>query len=132
MAAYRACNGVVEIGAGAAIVGEMTAWSINAVADEIDTSSMGACTSSSVAGTKKTSGTITCNYDHDDVAQLLFVIGTTQALVIYPYGDNVGDPIHTAATATILAANISGEVNGVVTLEMNYSINGEFVLTTGV
>ena len=129
MTATRACLGVVEIGSGPAIVGELTAWDANGVADEIDVSSMGTCTASSVAGVKKTTGTLTCNYDPDDAGQLLFVIGTAQQLIIYPFGKGVGEPVWTAASATILQNNLSAEVNGVVTIGMSYSINGEFVIT---
>jgi hypothetical protein len=130
MTAYRACNGKIEIGAGPAIVGELTAWDANAVADEIDTSAMGDCTASSVAGVKKTTGTVTCNYDYADAGQLLFDIGEKPQLIIYPLGDlTSGLPIFTATEATILQNNMSAEVNGVVTLSMSYSINGEFVET---
>ena len=129
MTATRACNGVVEIGVTPTIVLEVTAWNINAAADEIDTSSMGTCTSSSVAGNKKTTGTITVNYDHEDAGQLLMIIGTAPQLIIYPFGKVVDDPVWTAASATILAHNVTGEVNGVVNAEMTYSINGEFVVT---
>jgi hypothetical protein len=127
--AERACNGVVEIGSTPEIVGELTAWDINAVAAEIDSSSMGTCTSSSVAGPKKTTGTISANYDDTDAGQLLFLIGTEQQLIVYPFGKNTGDPVWTAASATILQNNLSGEVNGLVAIQMSYSINGEFVVT---
>jgi hypothetical protein len=131
MTAYRACNGVVEIGATPDVVGEVTAYSINAAADEIDTSSMGTCTASSVAGNKKTTGTISMNYDADDAGQLEMVIGTKPQLIVYPYGKNTGDPVWTAAEATILQLNVTAEVNGVVAADMSYSINGEFVITDG-
>ena len=128
MAALRGCLGVVEIGASPTVVGEVTAYTINAVADEIDTSSMGTCTASSIAGNKKTTGTVSANYDPDDAGQLLFVIGTKPQLIIYPEGKGTGLVGWTAAEATILANNVSGEVNGVVTVEMSYSINGEFTV----
>jgi len=130
MSAIRGCLGVIEIGVTPETVGELTAYTINAVADEIDTSSMGTCTASSIAGNKKTTGTISANYDPDDVGQLLFVIGTAPQLIIYPEGTTLGNVMLTAASATILANNISAEVNGVVTVEMSYSINGEFVVGT--
>ena len=128
MAVIRACNGVVEIGATPDIVAEVTAYTVNANADEIDTTSMGTCTASSEAGYKKTTGTITCNYDPDDAGQLLFVIGTKPQLILYPEGKGSGLVSWTAAEATILGINLGAEVNGVVTFEMNYSINGEFVV----
>ena len=122
MATIRGCLGVVSIGATPTVIGEVTVYTINAVSDEIDTSSMGTCTASSIAGNKKTTGTISANYDPDDAGQLLMVIGTTPQLIIEPEGS--GGPVFTAASATILANNISGEVNGVVTVEMSYSLNG--------
>ena len=127
MATIRGCLGVVSIGATPTVIGEVTAYTINAVADEIDTSAMGTCTASSIAGNKKTTGTISANYDPDDAGQLLMVIGTAPQLVIEPEG--VGVTTWTAASATILANNVSAEVNGVVTVEMSYTINGEFVIT---
>ena len=128
MAALRGCLGVVEIGATPDVVGELTAYSINAVSQEIDTSAMGTCTASSIAGTKKTTGTISANYDPDDVGQLLFVIGTAPQLIIYPEGKGTGLVSWTATSATILSNTVSAEVNGVVTVEMGYSINGEFTV----
>ena len=127
MAALRGCLGVVSIGATPTVIGEVTAYTINAVADEIDTSAMGTCTASSIAGNKKTTGTVTANYDPDDAGQLLMVIGTQPQLIIEPEG--TGGVTYTAASATILANNISAEVNGVVTVEMSYSINGEFTVS---
>jgi hypothetical protein len=127
MAAIRGCLGIVSIGATPTVIGEVTAYTINAVADEIDTSSMGACTASSIAGSKKTTGTVSANYDPDDAGQLLMVIGNVVQLVIQPEG--AGGVTWTAAEATILANSVSAEVNGVVTIEMSYSINGEFVIT---
>lgn len=128
MAALRGCLGVVEIGPTPTVVGEVTAYTINAVADEIDTSSMGTCTASSIAGNKKTTGTVSANYDPDDAGQLLFIIGTKPQLIIYPEGKGSGLVSWTAAEATILANNVGAEVNGVVSVEMSYSINGEFVV----
>ena len=127
MAAIRGCLGVVSIGATPTVIGEVTAYTINAVADEIDTSAMGSCTASSIAGSKKTTGTVSANYDPDDAGQLLMVIGDVVQLVIEPEG--AGVTTWTAAEATILANAVSAEVNGVVTIEMSYSINGEFVIT---
>jgi hypothetical protein len=127
MAAIRGCLGIVSIGATPTVIGEVTAYTINAVADEIDTSSMGSCTASSIAGSKKTTGTVSANYDPDDAGQLLMVIGNVVQLVIQPEG--AGGVTWTAAEATILANSVSAEVNGVVTIEMSYSINGEFVIS---
>ena len=126
MAALRACNGVVLFGVTPTIVGEVTAYSANAVADEVDTSSMGSCTASSIAGTKKTTGTVSMNWDPDDVAQGQMLIGTITTLTIQPEGTGSGLSQLTSASALVLQMNITAEVNGVVTLEMNYSINGEF------
>lgn len=130
MAVERACLGKVEIGPTPSVVGELTAWTADAVADEIDTSSMGTCTASSIAGVKKTTGTLVVNYDPADAGQLLFLIGTKPQLIIYPYGDTTGDPMWTAAEATILQNSTSSEVNGLVQVTMSYSINGEFVVST--
>ena len=87
MATIRGCQGIVSIGVTPTVVGEVTAYTINAVADEIDTSSMGTCTASSIAGNKKTTGTISANYDPADAGQLLVVIGTAPQLIISPDGD---------------------------------------------
>ena len=131
MAVLRGCFGVVEYGGNGTpvAVGEVTAWTINAAADEIDSSSMGTCTSSSIAGTKKTTGTITANYDPDDLGQAEFIIGETDTLIIYPEGKGTGKVQWAATEALILSTNVSGEVNGLVPVEFSYSINGEFVIT---
>ena len=124
MAAQRGCNGIVTYGAVG--VAQLTAWSANAVADEIDSSVMGDCTASSVAGVKKTTGTITANYDPADLGQAEFVIGATDTLVIQPTGAT-GETW--TAEALILSTNVSAEVNGLIPVEFSYSVNGEFVVT---
>ena len=122
MAAYRGCNGLITFGASP--VGELTAWTAKAVADEIDASIMGDCTAQSVAGVKKTTGTISCNYDWEDAGQILLKIGEEDTLVIQPTGAT-GNTL--TGEALILSVNISAEVNGLIPVEFNYSINGEFL-----
>ena len=129
MATIRGCLGVIEIGSAPVVVGELTAYSVNPAADEIDTSSMGSCTASSQAGYKKTTGTMTANYDPDDAGQLLFVVGTTQPITVYPEGKGSGLVQWVSTDALILGVNLVADVNGVVTFDMNYTINGEFTIS---
>lgn len=125
MAQFRACNGVVKVGAGPTIVGELRSWSANQEADEIDVSSMGSCTKASQAGAVKTSVEVAAWWDPADSGQVLFVPGDEIALEIHPDGEGSGKTAYTG-TVRVLTNNLSGDVDGVVESEFSGTVNGAF------
>ena len=128
MSATRACNGVIQVGPAPTTVGELTAWGFTETAAEIDDSSMGDCTSSSQAGPIKTTGSMTVNWDSADGGQDLLVVGTFIAMEVNPQGLTAGKE-YQADSVLILSRAVSAEVNGVITGEYNYTINGKWVVT---
>jgi len=125
MAQFRACNGVVKVGASPQVVGELRNWAFSQEADEIDTSSMGTCTKSSQAGAVKTSIEVAVWWDPDDVGQLDFVPGDEIAIEIFPDGEGAGNTAYTGLMR-VLTNNTSGDVDGVVESEYTGTVNGGF------
>ena len=129
MATFRGCTGVIEVGVTPTVLGEVTAFDYTETAQELDTSSMdGTCASTSQAGTVKTTGTITMNWDHTDAGQDLIITGQEIDLEINPSGTAVGEPKF-SGTALILTKGASSEVNGIISATFGYSINGLWVET---
>ena len=135
MAAVRGCLGKVytsATGGTPAQVADVTEWTINAAAENLDASVMGACTKEFVAGPNETSGQISCNwagsvYSSFDAEQVLLgAVGTNVKLVLYPAGNAVGATKYTAASALITAVNHTASVQGFVQSTFNYFVNGTF------
>ena len=125
MAQFRACNGVVKVGAGPTVVGEIRSWSFNQEAEEIDVSSMGTCTKASQAGAVKTSIEVGAWWDPADAGQILFSPGQEVQLEIFPDGEGSGKTAYTGMMR-VLTNNTSGDVDGVVESEFSGTINGAF------
>ena len=129
MPAYRGCRGVVSVGLTPTVVGEVTAFDFTETAQEIDTTSMnGTCTASSQAGTVKTTGSVTMNWDYTDAGQDLIVIGEFIALEISPDGTTNPAPLF-AGVALILSKGATSEVNGIVGATFSYTIDGPWLET---
>ena len=127
MAAYRACRGVISVGATPTVVGEVTAFDFNETAQEIDTTSMdGTCAASSQAGTVKTTGSVTMNWDYTDAGQDLIITGEYVDLEISPNGTDNPNPLY-SGTALILTKGATSEVNGIISATFSYTIDGLWV-----
>lgn len=123
MAQFRACNGVIKVGAGPTVVGELRNWSFSQEADEIDVSSMGSCTKASQAGAVKTSVEVASWWDPADAGQILFVPGDEIAVQIFPDGEGSGKTQY-EGNVRVLTNNSSGDVDGVVESEFTGTVNG--------
>ena len=141
MATTRGCLGKVKILAAATgtptqLIGELTDWSFEETADQVDTSIMGACVKKFDAGAKATTGQLTTWWDADATGQAMFVVGNVVSLAIYPGGSGSGanfyrTPIATGgqgATITSLAHAGNG-VDGTVGTTLGYSVNGSMTAT---
>lgn len=126
MAVIRGCLGKVKSGATPDLVGNVTAFNFSEAAEEIDTSVMGSCTSSSEAGSVKTTGSITVYWDPADTGQGNFAAGSTVNLELYPEGDTTGDIKFTSSTAVILSRDMDTSVNGIVSQTYNFALQGAF------
>lgn len=129
MATTRGCLGKVKSGATPDAVGEVTAWEFTETAEEIDTSAMGACTSSSEAGSVKTTGSVTCWWDPADGGQGNLVAGDTVALELYPGGDGSGATKY-SGSVVVLSRSATGGVNSVVNTTFTFTVNGALTEAT--
>lgn len=142
MAAIRGCLGKVYTGSTATATGstaevaDVTEWSFEATAEQLDASVMGACTKEFVAGPVETSGTITCNWAQDPVSSadaeqvILTGIGNNVKLVLYPAGNSAGKRKYTANSALITSVRHGASVNGFITSTFNFFVNGSFTAGT--
>ena len=136
--ATRGCSGKVYTGSvltatgATAEVADVTEWSFESNAEQLDSSVMGACTKSFTAGPVETSGTLTCNWaqavfsSKDAEQALLEAVGTNVKLVLYPAGTSVGNTKYTALSALITSVRIGASVNGFVQSTFGFFVNGSF------
>lgn len=116
-------------------VAEVTEWSFDSSAENLDASVMGACTKSFVAGPVETQVSLTCNWAQNPVASadaeqvLLAAVGTNVKLVLFPAGTTAGYRKYTADSALITSVRIGASVNGFVQTTMGLFVNG--ALTAG-
>jgi hypothetical protein len=126
MAQTRGCFGVIQVGS-AVDVGELTAWDFAETAAEIDTSAMGDCTASSIAGAVKTTGNMSVSWDSGDAGQALMIVGETVAMDVNPAGLSAGESYSNPAVL-ILSKAITSSVDDVVKTDYTYSINGAWTV----
>lgn len=129
MATTRGCYGVIKAGDTPTTVAELTAWDFTETASEIDTSSMGSCTSSSEAGSVKTTGNISFWWDASDGGQDEIVAGATVAIEIYPAGTTVGE-VKYSGSVVILSRSVTATTDSVCSSTATFTVNG--ALTEGV
>lgn len=133
MAALRGCLGKVyastTTGTPAALA-DVTEWSFEETAENLDASVMGDCTKAFVAGPTQATGTLSCNYAQNPVSSadaeqvLLSSVGTNVKLVLYPSGTTVGYRKYTASNALITSVRHSASVGGFVQSTFSYFVNG--------
>jgi len=132
----RGCFGVIKAkdttATGAvATVGGINDWSIEESAEQLDSSEIGTCTKSSVAGANSRTLSIS-GFSALDGNQGDFTVGNIVDIEIHPGGSGSGTQNWSTTTggATVLSVSRGGGVDGFVTLSLNLSINGDFTLTT--
>ena len=111
---------------------DVTEWSFESTAENLDASVMGACTKAFVAGPNETSGQIVCNWaqavyaSRDTEQTLLETVGGNVKLVLYPAGNTAGNTKYTATSALITSVRIGASVNGFVQSTFGFFVNGAF------
>lgn len=142
MAAIRGCLGKVYVGStltatgATAEVADVTEWSFESTAEQLDASVMGACTKEFVAGPVETQVQLTCNWAQNPVSSadaeqvILAAVGNNAKLVLYPAGTTAGNRKYTALSALIQSVRIGATVNGFVQASMNLFVNGAMTAGT--
>lgn len=134
----RGCNGVITAsttsGGTFAAVGRLTGYSFTEESSPIDSSIMGSCAVSEEAGPVKTSVRIDSQWDGDDAVQALFVVGNKIHLKVYPEGTGSTANFYKTPSGgmTVLGRSIEANVNGLVTMSFNGTVNNATMTTTAV
>jgi|GEM_PF-6755059 len=140
--AVRGCAGKIFAGSvltatgATAEVAEVTEWSFESTAEQLDASYMGACTKEFVAGPVETQVQLTCNWAQNPVSGadaeqvLLAAVGTNVKLVLFPAGTTTGFRKYTALSALIQSVRIGAAVQGFVTASMGLFVNGTITAGT--
>jgi len=136
MAVIRGCRGKVKVAATgtAVLIGELTNWSFEETAEQIDASEMGNCTKKFEAGAVQTSGELTFHMDLGASSnQDEFAVGGNPTIEIYPEGDGSGANYYATATNGSTITSISrdgGGVDGLNELTVGFTVNGAMTATS--
>lgn len=120
--AHRACNGVIEVGAGPTAVGGLKSWELDESADEIDVSEMGACVRAELPGPQRGRLTASAWFTEADAGQALIVVGASLAITAYPLGKVTGRP-RRSGTFVILSVAERADVAGAIEFDFTASVD---------
>ena len=134
--AIRGCFGVIKVkdlaATGAvAVVGGISEWTLSEEAEQVDTSEIGSCTKSSIAGANSRTMSVSGFRAPTDGNQSDLTIGNVIAVELYPAGTGSGSEYYKTTTggATVLSREEAGGTDGTVSLSVSLSINGNLTTT---
>ena len=135
--AIRGCFGKIKVKDLAAtgvlpIVGGIQEWSLSEEAEEIDSSEIGTCTKAAVAGANSRTMSITGFYAPTDGNQSDLTVGNVIDIEIYPAGSGSGAEYYKTTTGggTVLSIERGGSNDGLVSLNVSITINGDLTTTS--
>jgi hypothetical protein len=126
MATYKGSEGKVVIG-GAGVVGEVRSFSVEAISDTIETTTMGSETRTYTPSLRNWSGSFDVFWDAEDVGQSGIVIGSDVSISFRPEGQDSGDVFYSGA-GVITNFSTNSSFDGLV--ESSVSIQGRGFLST--
>jgi hypothetical protein len=137
MSVTRGCLGKIFgkalLATGATVlVDEVSAWSYEESAEQIDASKIGDCTKKFEAGAQQTTGQVTAHWEPAATGnQDIFVVGDKVTLELYPGGNSSGSVFYQTPTggATITSVARAGGVEGLVGNDFGFSVNGAMTTT---
>lgn len=128
MATFIGNDGVVKVGA--AVVAEVSSFSISEAANTSDDTVLGDTSQSHLVGTVSWSGSISCYWDDTDVTgQGAMTNGASVTLVLLPEGAAVGAAEYTG-TATITGIETGNGLDATVTASFSFTGNGDLTIGT--
>jgi len=138
MAVTRGCLGKVFVKDAAVTSGETVMlrvrdWSFSESAERLETSEIGACTKTYVAGAVETSGTINVYWDTTTGAnQGQMTVANDVFMSLYPGGTGAGSTIYQTPTggANIQEVSRTGSVDGIVETSYSFTVNGSLTTTS--
>lgn len=108
MTTHIGSEGSVAVGANA--IGEVTAFSYETSVEIVPDGALGDTWDTHKAGSKKWSGSVSCNFDPDDTnGQAAMTEGASVTLNLYPEGSGSGANY---VTGTVTISNVQTNVNG--------------------
>ena len=117
MAADKGALGVIEIGSGPDVIGELRSWRQPMEVTEIDTTVMGTDLARFIPGKRRDSLNCDLFFDHDDAGQALILAQmastTPQTVAVFPVGKGSGLP-QWSANCYIMGGEVSSEADGAV------------------
>ena len=135
--AIRGCFGKIKVKDlesidALAIVGGIQEWSLSEEAEEIDSSEIGTCTKAAVAGANSRTMSITGFYAPTDGNQSDLTVGNVIDVEIYPAGSGSGAEYYATTTGggTVLSIERGGSNDGLVSLNVSITINGDLTTTS--
>jgi hypothetical protein len=119
-----------KVKVGSSFVAEVKEFSLSVEATVADDTVLGDTWETHLVGTKKWSGSITCQWDETDAnGQETLSVGASVTLGLYPEGSDSGATyLSGTATVTQVAYNVS--LNGVVTRAISIQGNGALAEST--
>ena len=91
MAYYKGKQGIVKVGSGPVLVGDLRNWTIDSNSERIDASVMGQASKRFDVAQTETTVALELLYDAGDAGQALLVPGTQQDVKVYPNGEASGE-----------------------------------------
>lgn len=137
MAVTRGCLGKIYV-KDAAVTSAATQmlrvrdWSFSESAERLESSEIGDCTKTYVAGAVETSGNITVHWDTTSGAnQTQMTVANDVFMELYPGGNGSGSSYYKTPTggANIQEVSRSGGVDGIVETSYSFTINGSLTAT---
>ena len=125
MSAFTGREGAVFIGVNQ--IAEVTEFTLEQTAEEIEGTPMGAVAKVFYAGFKEASGSISMYYDPDDATgQESFDVQDTVDLEFYPNGNSSGKQM-LSLTAIVTGLTTAVPKGDMVTREMSFRVSGDIV-----
>ena len=137
MAVSRGCLGKIfvkdaAVTSGATQMLRVRDWSFSESAERLESSEIGACTKTYVAGAVETSGNVTVWWDTTTGAnQTQMTVANDVYIEFYPAGTGSGSTYYKTPTggANIQEVSRSGGVDGIVETSYSFTVNGSLTTT---
>ena len=130
MAKYKGCLGSAKAGATPSAVINITNWNFTVNRTPLDATAMdGTCNSSTILGTKKTTGSFTYWLDHDDTGQIALDSDSAVTIELYNEGETSGDNYWTGSVL-VTSWGVDVPVEGIQSGTASWEVDGELTKST--
>lgn len=124
MTAIHGSDGVIKVGSGFAVLGQIQNWSLDVKADVLEGYSMGDGWKTAKSGVKSWSGSVECYFDTADAGQAELAAGASVEVHLYPAGEATGNG-YFSGSAVVSSVPVSAEKDGFVLRTVHFKGAGE-------